>query len=81
MRKKWGKTIEQVIGISHIFRKAENFHKLHDTDQELLEKTGLTFNEFGEIVVGYIDIKKYITLFLSQPGVQNAVTTQIGSHG
>ena len=25
--------------------------------------------------MGYIDIKKYITLFLSQPGVQSAVTT------
>ena len=25
--------------------------------------------------MGYVDIKKYVTLFLSQPGVQSAVTT------
>ena len=35
----------------------------------------LTFNEFGEVVVGYADIANYITLFLSQSGVQSAVTT------
>ena len=45
------------------------------THQELLEKIGLTFNEFEEVVVGYVDIRNYITLFLSQPGVQSAVTT------
>ena len=72
---KWGKTIEQVIGINPILSKGEIFRKLHDTHQELLEKIGLTFNEFGEVVVGYIDIEKYITLFLSHPGVQSAVTT------
>ena len=69
MRNKWGKTIEQVIGIDYILSKGEIFRELHDTRQELLEKIGLTFNEFGEVVVGYIDIKKYITIFLSQPGV------------
>ena len=75
LRNKWGKTIEQVIGINPILSKGEIFRNLHDTRQEFLEKIGLTFNEFGEVVVGYIDIKKYITLFLSQPGVQSAVTT------
>ena len=45
------------------------------TRQELLEKIGLTFNEFGEVVVGYVNIENYITLFLSQSGVQSAVTT------
>ena len=69
LRNKWGKTIEQVIGINYILSKGEIFRKLHDTHQELLEKIGLTFNEFGEEFVGYIDIKKYRTLFLSQPGV------------
>ena len=75
MRNKWGKTIEQVSGINPILCKEEILHKLNDTQQELLEKIGLTFNEFGEVFVGYIDIMKYITLFLSQPGVQSAVTT------
>jgi len=39
----------------------------------------LTFNEFGEVVVGYADIANYITLFLSQSGVQSAVTTPSNS--
>jgi len=52
----------------------------------LLEKIGLTFNEFGEVVVGYVDIENYVTLFLGQSGVQSAVTTptnsiMMGSHG
>ena len=67
--------IEQVIGISPILSEEEIFHILNDTSQELLEKVRLTFNEFGGVVVGYIDFKKYITLFLNQPGVQSAVTT------
>ena len=50
------------------------FGKLNDTCQELLEKVGLKFNEFGEVVVGYVDVEKYITLFLSQAGVQSAIT-------
>ena len=41
----------------------------------MLEKIGLTFNRFGEVVVGYADIENYITLFLSQSGVQSAVAT------
>ena len=41
----------------------------------MLEKIGLTFNEFGKVVVSYVDIENYITLFLSQSGVQSAVTT------
>ena len=68
LRNKWGKTIEQVIGINPILSKGEILRNLHDTRKELLEKFELTFNEFGEVVVGYNDIKKYITLFLSQPG-------------
>lgn len=75
LRNKWGKTIEQVIGINPIRSKKFFFNNLNDIRQELLEKIGLTFNEFGEVVVGYVDIKNYITLFLSQSGVQSAVTT------
>ena len=75
LRNKWGKTIKKVIGINPILRKGAIFRNLHDTRKELLEKFGLTFNEFGEVVAGYIDIKKYITLFLSQPEVQSAVIT------
>ena len=40
----------------------------------MLEKIGLTFIGFGEVVVGYVDIEKYITLFISQSGVQSAIT-------
>ena len=72
-RNKWGKTIEQVIGINPILSKEKNFNNLNDIRQELLEKIGLTFNEFGEVVVGYVDIKNYITLFPSLSGVQSAV--------
>ena len=74
MRNKWGRTIEEVIGIYRILSKDETFDKLNDTRQELLEKIGLTFNELGEVVVGYIDIEKYLTLFISQSGVQSAIT-------
>jgi len=45
----------------------------------LLEKIGLTFNEFGAVVVGYVDIENYVTLILSQSGVQSAVTTPTNS--
>jgi len=55
--------------------KEKKFNNLNGTRQELLQKIGLTFNEFGEVVVGYVDIENYITLFLSQSGVQSAVTT------
>ena len=75
LRNKWGKTIEQVIGINPILSKEKIFNNLNDTRQELLQKIGLTFNEFGEVVVGYVDIANYITLFLSQSGVQSAITT------
>ena len=74
LRNKWGKTIEKVIGINPILSKDNIFDKLNDTRQELLEKIGLTFNEFEEVVVGYVDIEKYITLFISQSGVQSAIT-------
>ena len=74
-----GKTIEQVIGINPILSKEQIFNNLNDTRQELLEKIGLTFNEFGEVVVGYVDIENYVTLFLSQSGVQSAVTTPTNS--
>lgn len=75
LRNKWGKAIEQVIGINPILSKEKIFNNLNDTRQELLEKIGLTFNEFGEVVVGYVNIENYITLFLSQSGVQSAITT------
>ena len=45
------------------------------TCQELLEKIGLTFTEFGEVLVGYVDIKNYIKLLPSQSREQSAVTT------
>ena len=57
----------------------KKFNNLNGTRQELLEKIGLTFNEFGGLVVGYVDIENYITLFLSQSGVQSAVTTPTNS--
>jgi len=41
----------------------------------LLEKIGLTFDESGEVLVSFVDIENYITLFLSQSAVQSAVTT------
>jgi len=52
---------------------------VNGTRQELLEKIGLTFNKFGEVVVGFVDIENYITLFLSQSGVQSTVTTPTNS--
>ena len=61
-----GKTTERVIGINLILSKGEIFNNLNDACQELLEKIGLTFNAFGEVVVGYVYIENYITLFLSQ---------------
>jgi len=45
----------------------------------LLEKICLTFNEFGEVVVSFVDIENYITLFQSQSGVQSAVTKPTNS--
>ena len=75
LRNKWGKTIERVIGINFILRKGKIFKNLNDARQELLEKIGLTFNKFGEVVVGYVDVENHITLFLSQSGVQSAATT------
>ena len=68
LRNKWGRTIDCILS------KDETFDKLNDTRQELLEKIGLTFNELGEVVVGYVDIEKYLTLFISQSGVQSAIT-------
>jgi len=59
--------------------KEKKINNLNGTRQELLEKIGLTFNEFGEVVVGYVDIENYITLFLSQSGVQSAVTPPTNS--
>jgi len=52
---------------------------VNGTRQELLEKIGLTFNKFGEVVVGFVDIENYITLFLSQSGVQSTVTIPTNS--
>ena len=75
LKNKWGKTTEKVIGINPILSKEKFFDNLNDTRQELLEKIGLIFNEFRDVVVGYVDIQSYITLFLSQSRVQSAVTT------
>lgn len=75
LRNKWGKKLSDAIGINPILSKDEIFTKLNSTRAELLEKLGLEFNQFGEVVVGYIDIEKHITLFLSQSGVQNAIAT------
>ena len=74
LRNKWGKKLEKVLGINPILSKDEIFGKPSDTRQELLEKVGLKFNEFGEVVVGYVDVEKYIALFLSQADVQSAIT-------
>jgi len=57
----------------------KKINNLNGTRQELLEKIDLTFNEFGEVVVGYVDIENYITPFLSQSAVQSAVTTPTNS--
>ena len=75
LRNKWGKKLEKVIGINPILSKNKNFSDLNDTRSELLKLIGLKFNKFGEVVVAHVDIEKYITLFLSQTGTQNAITT------
>ena len=60
-------------GINPILSKEKIFGKLNDQRQELLTKIGLEFNVFGELVVGHVDVEKYITLFLSQRGTQSAI--------
>jgi len=35
----------------------------------------LEFNEFGEVVLGHVDIEKYISLFLTQPGTSSVINT------
>ena len=75
LRNKWGKKLETVIGINPILSKDKIFGKLNHQRQELLEKIGLEFNQFGELVVGYVDFEKYITLFLSQVGTRSAIIT------
>ena len=69
-----GEKLEKVLGINPILSKDDIFGKLSDTRQESLEKVGLKFNEFNEVAVGYVDVEKYITLFLRQAGVQSAIT-------
>ena len=49
------------------------FGKVNDQRQELLKKIGIESNVFGELVVGHVDVEKYITLFLSQTGTQSAI--------
>ena len=71
LRSKWGKKSEGAIGINPILSKGEIFGHLNDTRQELLKQIGLEFNEFGELVLGHVDIEKYISLFLTQPGTQS----------
>ena len=73
LRNKWGKKLEMVIGINPILSKDKIFGKLNDQRQELLKKIGLELNVFEELVVGHVDVEKYITLFLSQTGTQSAI--------
>ena len=75
LRNKWGKVLESVIGVSPILPKEQIFEKLNANQKKLSERIGLTFNSVGEVVVGFIDVEKYITLFLCQPGVQGAINT------
>lgn len=74
LRNKLGRKLQTVIGINPILSKEEIFGQLNDTRQELLNKIGLQFNEFGEVVVGYVNIEQYLTMFLSQSGMQGAIT-------
>ena len=67
--------MEVAIGINPILSKDEIFGNLNDTRQELLKQIGLDFNEFGEVVVGLVDIEKCISLFLTQPGTQSVINT------
>ena len=75
LRNKWGKKLEWAIGMNPILSKDEIFCHLNDTGQELLKQIGLKFSEFGEMVVGHVDIEKYISLFLTQPGTQTVINT------
>ena len=71
LRNNWGKKLEGGIGINPILSKDEIFGHLSDTHQELLKKIGLEFKlvwNSVNLVVGHVDIEKYISLFLSQPG-------------
>lgn len=52
------------------FEQREDFGKLNDQRQQLLKKIGLEFSVFGELAVGYADVEKYITLFLSPTGTK-----------
>ena len=67
--------LEGAIGINPILSKDEIFGHLNDTRQELLKQIGLEFNEFGEVVVRHVDIEKYISMFLIQPGTQSVINT------
>ena len=73
LRNKWGKKLEMAIGINPILSKDKIFGKLNDQHQELLKKSGLVFNVFEELVVGHVNVEKYITLFISQTGTQSAI--------
>ena len=75
LRNKWGKKLEWAIGMNPILSKDEIFRHLNDTGQELLKQIGLKFSEFGEMVEGHVDIEKYISLFLTQPGTQTVINT------
>ena len=75
LRNKWGKKLEGAIGINPILSKDEIFGHLNDTRQELLKQIGLEFNEFGEVVVDHVDIEKYISMLLIQPGTQSVINT------
>ena len=74
LRNKWGEKLEKVLRINPVLSKDDIFGKLSDTHQESLEKVGLKFNEFGEVVVGCVDVEKYITLFLNNIVISIHVT-------
>ena len=67
--------MEGAKGINPILSKDEIFGHLNDTGQELLKQIGLAFNEFGEVVVGHVDIEKNISMFPTQHGTQSVINT------
>ena len=62
LRNKWGKILEGPVGINPVLSKDEIFGHLNDTHQELRKQLSLEFSEFGEVVVGHVDIEKYIVI-------------------
>ena len=44
-----------------------------------MKQIGLEFNEFGEVIVGHVDIEKYISLFFIQAATQSVINTPTDS--